>query len=57
MNAHRLNHHDIQAVKSFEDRARKKARGKRIADRITLLGCALAVLALLVPALAGWAAR
>ncbi|MNX66029.1 hypothetical protein D3C86_971080 [compost metagenome] len=53
MNAHRLNHHDIQAVKSFEDRARKKARGKRIADRITLLGCALAVLALLVLAMTG----
>lgn len=53
MNAHRLNHHDIQAVKSFEDRARKKARSKRIADRITLAGCALAMLALLVLGLTG----
>lgn len=48
MNAHRLNHHDILAVKTFEDRARKKARANRLADCLTLVGCSLAMLALLV---------
>jgi hypothetical protein len=48
MNAHRLNHHDIQAIKAFEDRARMKARANRLADCITMVGCFLALLALLV---------
>lgn len=51
MNAHRLNHHDIQAVKSFEARAERKAKAKRRADRIAVVACALIVLALLVPGL------
>lgn len=41
MNAHRLNHHDIQAVKTFEDRAKRKARNKRLALRVALFGWAL----------------
>jgi|GEM_PF-1486762 len=53
MNAHRLNHHDIQAVKTIEERARRKARAARIADRITLVGCAFATLALLALSLTG----
>lgn len=57
MNAHRLNHHDIQAVKTFEDRARNKARANRLADCLTLVGCSLAMLALLVLSLAGALAK
>lgn len=57
MNAHRLNHHDIQAVKSFEARAERKAKTKRRADRIAMLACALIVLALLVPGLVGGITR
>lgn len=53
MNAHRLNHHDIQAVKTFEERARRKARAARIADRFTLVGCSLATLALIALSLTG----
>jgi uncharacterized membrane protein len=53
MNAHRLNHHDIQAVKTFEERARRKARAARIADRFTLVGCLLATLALIALSLTG----
>lgn len=41
MNAHRLNHHDIQAVKTFEARAKRKARNKRLALRAALLGWVL----------------
>jgi len=55
MNAHRLNHHDIQAVKSFEDRAERKAKAKRWADRIAATACVLIVLALLAPAIVSWA--
>lgn len=44
MNAHRLNHHDIQAVKAFENRARQKARARRLACRLALLVSALAAL-------------
>ncbi len=51
MNAHRLNHHDIQAVKSFAARAERRARAKRWADRIAVAACALIVLALLAPGL------
>jgi hypothetical protein len=47
MNAHRLNHHDIQAVKAFEVRAQKKARAKRFADRLVLVACVLAAVLLL----------
>lgn len=54
MNAHRLNHHDIQAVKTFEARAERKAKTKRWADRIAAVACVLIVLALLAPALVGW---
>ncbi|MCT8178109.1 hypothetical protein [Variovorax sp. CY25R-8] len=57
MNAHRLNHHDIQAVKTFEARAERKARAKRFADRIAVVASALIVLALLVPSILGWATR
>ncbi len=57
MNAHRLNHHDIQAVKTFEARAERKARAKRIADRIAILASALIVLALLLPSILGWLAQ
>jgi hypothetical protein len=38
MNAHRLNHHDIQAVKAFEDRAKRKARNKQLGQRLALIG-------------------
>ncbi|MCR8956302.1 hypothetical protein M0765_000720 [Variovorax sp. S2] len=48
MNAHRLNHHDIQTIRAFEDRAKKKACDNLRVDCITLLGCLLALLALLV---------
>lgn len=48
MKTHRLNHHDIQTIKAFEDRAKKKACDNVRADCITLLGCLLALLALLV---------
>lgn len=54
MNAHRLNHHDIQAVKNFEARAERKAKTKRRADRIAAAACLLTVLALLTPAIVGW---
>lgn len=57
MNAHRLNHHDIQAVKTFEARAERKARAKRFADRIAVVASALIMLALLVPSILGWATR
>lgn len=57
MNAHRLNHHDILAVKTFEDRARKKARANRLADCLALVGCSLAMLALLALSLAGVLAK
>lgn len=57
MNAHRLNHHDILAVKTFEDRARNKARADRLADCLTLVGCLLAMLALLTLSLAGALAK
>jgi len=57
MNAHRLNHHDILAVKTFEDRARNKARANRLADCLTLVGCSLVTLALLVLGLAGVLAK
>jgi hypothetical protein len=57
MNTHRLNHHDIQAIKAFEDRAKRKARANRYADCITLVGCALAALALLVLSLTGGMTR
>jgi len=57
MSAHRLNHHDIQAAKTIEERARRKARAARIADRITLVGCALATLALLALSLTGGLAQ
>jgi hypothetical protein len=57
MNAHRLNHHDIQAVKSFEARAERKAKAKRWADRVAAMACVLIVLALLAPGLAGWSTR
>lgn len=54
MNAHRLNHHDIQAVKTFEARAERKAKAKRWADRIAAMACVLTALALLAPAIANW---
>jgi lipopolysaccharide/colanic/teichoic acid biosynthesis glycosyltransferase len=55
MNAHRLNHHDIQAVKTFEARAERKAKAKRWADRIAAAACLLIVLILLIlPAIVGW---
>lgn len=57
MNAHRLNHHDIQAVKTFAARAERKARAKRFADCIAIVASALIVLALLVPSILGWATR
>lgn len=57
MNAHRLNHHDIQAVKTFEDRARTKARARALADHIALVGCSVAALALLVLSLTGGLAQ
>jgi hypothetical protein len=57
MNAHRLNHHDIQAVKAFEARADRRARAMRRADRIAKAASALIVLALLVPSILGWATR
>ena len=41
MNAHRLNHHDIEGVKCFEARAKRKARNKRVALRAVLLGWVL----------------
>ena len=47
MNAHRLNHHDIQAVKSFEVRAKQKARARRLADRLVLAACLLGAVLLL----------
>ena len=57
MNAHRLNHHDIQAVKEFEAQADRKARAMRRADRLVKVAVALLVLALLVPSILGWATR
>jgi hypothetical protein len=46
MNAHRLNHHDIQAVKTFEDRAKRKAKNKRLADRLVLAAFVVAAVLL-----------
>lgn len=57
MNAHRLNHHDIQAVKEFEAQADRRARAMRRADRIVKAAVALIVLALLLPSIWGWATR
>ncbi|MCY1210084.1 hypothetical protein D9M72_217620 [compost metagenome] len=57
MNAHRLNHHDIQAVKSFEARAKRKAKAKWWADRIAAVISAVFVLSLLAPDLVGWITR
>ena len=48
MKTHRLNHHDIQTIKAFEDRAKKKACDNVRADCITLIGCLFALLALVV---------
>ncbi|WP_431274250.1 hypothetical protein ACQ858_19660 [Variovorax ureilyticus] len=53
MTAHRLNHHDIQAIEAFNARARKKAKANRRADRITLVGSALALVALVALGLMG----
>ena len=44
MNAHRLNHHDILAVKAFEDRVKREARNKRLTRRLALMAWALAAL-------------
>ncbi len=55
MNAHRLNHHDIQTVKAFEARAEKKAKTKRLACRLALLCGAL--VALFIISMSGGAPR
>lgn len=57
MSAHRLNHHDILAVKTFEAQAKRKAKAKRWADRVAAVACTLIVLALLAPAVMGWVTR